>query len=391
MAVASNNPYKPHPMMPAVTHDEMSEQMFVADFKSFIGRELEPGQRALLTNKVLPEMTARLGKAPASHIDVGREMEKEPAYQNFANLTRTAQEMMWDSAGTCVDRQLDELSALADVPQPKGSLTLDPNFQVPRYIDAVDIHCMPGNYHGGLRDGDVRQGALFDRAAAIYHMGRNGGFMNDLRGHTVMAHYFERFPDKPLNRKDARILDIGCTVGHSTLAVASYVPEAEMHAIDVGAGLLRYAYGRAEHLGYGIHFSQQNAEATTFPDDHFDLVYSCAVLHETSGRALPRIMAECRRILKPGGVMIHLEVPAKYEWLDTWGRIRGDFEIHYNNEPFWRSALSTDFAALVKKAGFRDVQSGYQDTATKAEPGKKGFGDTPKGVHRCWFMVSGVK
>ena len=101
--------------------------------------------------------------------------------------------------------------------------------------------------------------------------------------------------------------------------------------------------------------------------------------------------AELLRILKPGGVLIHLEVPAKYESLDTWGRIRGDYEISFNNEPFWRGALTSDFGELVRAAGFKDVQTGYQDAVNKAVPGAGGFGDVHKGVHRCWFMVSGVK
>jgi SAM-dependent methyltransferase len=184
---------------------------------------------------------------------------------------------------------------------------------------------------------------------------------------------------------------MGCTVGHTTVAVASYFPQAETHAIDVGAGLLRYAWARAESVGVGIHFSQQNAEATNFPDNHFDLVYSSAVLHETSRKALPRIMAECHRILKPGGVLIHLEVPGHYSTLDTWGRIRGDYEIIYNNEPFWRGALSTDFKALVEQAGFKDVKSGYQDATAKAERGHGAFRDKSLGVHRSWLIISGVK
>jgi ubiquinone/menaquinone biosynthesis C-methylase UbiE len=387
MSIPNTDSIAPHPMMPKVTHDETAEQMFVADLKVFISREIEPGQAALMDAKVIPEMSKRLGRSPKDHIEVRGAMEKEVDYQSWATLVRTAQEMMWDSAGTCVDRQIDDLKALTKIKNPKGSLTLDPDFKVPRYIDAMDIHCMPGNYHAVVGDNDVRQGALFDRAAAIYHMGRNGGFMNDIRGHTVMSHFFHRWPDK----KPARILDVGCTVGHSTVAVASYFPKAEVHAIDVGAGLLRYAWARAEHVGVGIHFSQQNAEETNFPDNHFDMIYSSAVLHETSRKALPRIMAECRRVLKPGGVMIHLEVPGHYGTLDTWGKIRGDYEILYNNEPFWRGALSTDFKALVETAGFKDVVSGYQDATAKAAPGQGAFRDASLGVHRSWFMVSGVK
>ena len=387
MTIAKTNLAEPHPMMPKVNHDEISEQMFVSDLKTFIGRELEPGQAKLMTNKVIPEMTKSKGRSPANHIEVRGEMEKDIDYQAWATLTRTAQEMMWDSVATCVDRQLDKLVDKSDVKNPKGSLTVDPNFVVPRYIDAFDIHCMPGNYHAVTRENDVRQGAVFDRAAAIYHMGRNGGFMNDVRGHTVVSHFIERWPDA----KPARILDIGCTVGHSTVAVSEYFPEAEMHAIDVGAGLLRYAWARAEHLGVGIHFSQQNAEATNCPDNHFDLVYSSTVLHETSHAALPRIMAECKRILKPGGVMLHLEVPGHYSQLDTWGRIRGDFEIFYNNEPFWRGALTTDFKKLVEDAGFKDVRAGYQDATSRPQKGTQAFRDKSKGVHASWFIVSGTK
>ena len=173
--------------------------------------------------------------------------------------------------------------------------------------------------------------------------------------------------------------------------MSEYFPEAEMHAIDVGAGLLRYAWARAEHLGVGIHFSQQNAEATNCPDNHFDLVYSSTVLHETSHAALPRIMAECKRILKPGGVMLHLEVPGHYSQLDTWGRIRGDFEIFYNNEPFWRGALTTDFKKLVEDAGFKDVRAGYQDATSRPQKGTQAFRDKSKGVHASWFIVSGTK
>ena len=173
--------------------------------------------------------------------------------------------------------------------------------------------------------------------------------------------------------------------------MAGYFPDAEVHAIDVGAGTLRYGWARAEHVGVGIHFSQQNAEQTDFPDNHFDLVFSSAVLHETSRKALPRIMAECRRILRPGGVVLYLEVPGHYSTLDTWGRIRGDYEILYNNEPFWRGALSTDFKVLVEAAGFRAVQSGYQDATAKAAVGQGAFRPESLGVHRSWFIVSGEK
>ena len=107
-----------------------------------------------------------------------------------------------------------------------------------------------------------------------------------------------------------RILDMGCAIGNSTLPWSKAFPEAEIHGIDVGAPVLRYAHARAEAKDAGIHFSQQNAERTDFPDESFDLIVSHIMLHETSHSAMPRIFAECKRLLKPGGVMLHLEIPS---------------------------------------------------------------------------------
>ena len=45
----------------------------------------------------------------------------------------------------------------------------------------------------------------------------------------------------------------------------------------------------------------------------------------------------------------------------------------------------------MRAAGFKDVQTGYQDATGKAVPGAGGFGNVHKGVHRCWLMISGVK
>jgi ubiquinone/menaquinone biosynthesis C-methylase UbiE len=127
-------------------------------------------------------------------------------------------------------------------------------------------------------------------------LGRNGGLMNDVRGHTTVQHLFDEYPD--LDPK--RIVDLGCAVGASTVAVASYFPDAQVYGVDVGGAMLRYAHARAEHLGQRVHYVQANAEQTAFPDESFDFVYSCVLLHETSKAATRRIFAECHRLLGPG-------------------------------------------------------------------------------------------
>lgn len=370
-------------MMPESNHDELAEQRFVVALKSYITNEIDPPLRSL-TNATAQELAAS-GSEPTVQ-QIRRQLDKQPLYQNWLSSMRSAQELMWQAAGDCVDRQLASLDAAAQAAPPVGSVSLDPNFVVPRYLAASDTHMMPGSYFVDPPEGGVRQGAVFDKAASLYSLGRQGGQMNDMRGLTVAAHVMQRYPDC----HPQRILEMGCTVGNSLVAVAKVFAQAETHGIDVGAGLLSYAHARAANLGVPLHFKQASAEDTGYPDEYFDLVFSSAVLHETSAKALPCIIAECYRVLRPGGVMVHLEVPFRAAEADAFALLRADFETRYNNEPFWMGAVSTDFAAVASKAGFADAAAGYQDAAFGPPvPGAPlAFGTVNKGVYRSWYVVS---
>lgn len=372
-----------HPMMPEATHDERAEQYFIRDLKIWIGEQIDPLQRQVVeaTNGAAPQETG---------LDIGplrKKLLEQDVYRSWISVRRTSQEMMWDAVASSIDRQLDELTKKANIENPRGSLTLNPQFKTPRYIAALDVHMMPGGYAHDRGDGDIRQGALIDRGGAVYMLGRNGGLMNDVRGHTTAQHLFEVYPDL----EPKRVLDLGCAVGASTVAVASYFPEAQVYGVDVGAAMLRYAHARAEHLGQRVHYVQADAEATGFPDESFDFVFSCVLLHETSKAATRKIFAECHRLLRPGGVVIHCEVPPM-EGLGVWGQVIGDFESLYNNEPFWRGVQKLDVTALMHDAGFADVKRGFQSaTPAASRAAKPTFADHSSGVFRSWLMISARK
>ncbi|MCC5868269.1 MAG: methyltransferase domain-containing protein [Gammaproteobacteria bacterium] len=373
-----------HPMMPVATHDERAEQCFVRDLKIWMAEEIDPLQRKLVeaTSEALPEL---------SGLDIGplrKKLLAQDVYRSWLSFRRTSQEMMWDAVGTSIDRQLDELTAKADVTEPLGSVTINPDFKPPRYIAALDVHMMPGGYTHDRGEGDIRQGAMIDRGGAVYMLGRNGGLMNDIRGHTTAQHLFEVYPDL----EPKKILDLGCAIGASTVAVASYFPDAQTYGVDVGAAMLRYAHARAEHLGQRVHYVQANAEHTDFPDESFDFVYSCVLLHETSKAAARKIFAECHRLLRPGGVVIHCEVPPSPEGRSVWTKVLGDYESLYNNEPFWRGVQKLDLVGLMRESGFSDVKHGFQASTAKASrDAAKGFSSESSGVFRCWMMVSARK
>ena len=144
---------------------------------------------------------------------------------------------------------------------------------------------------------------------------------------------------------------MGCSVGHSTLPYTDAWPGAEVHAIDVAAPMLRYAHARAESKGKAVHFSQQNAEKTDFEDGSFDLVVSHILMHETSDKAVKNVMAECNRLLAPGGLMAHAETPP-YEGMEPFDAFMLDWDSTNNNEPFWRRSHELDLPKLTRDAGF---------------------------------------
>ena len=156
------------------------------------------------------------------------------------------------------------------------------------------------------------------------------------------------------------ILDMGCTVGHSTLPFKEIFPDAEVTGIDVAAPQLRYAHARAQALGVEVSFQQRDAANTGYEDNSFDLIVSHILLHETSGKAMPQIFKECHRILKPGGVMIHADLPP-FDHSDLFSEFILDNETYYNNEPFWGPMRDMDQIQLAIDAGFPADQISFDE------------------------------
>lgn len=368
-----------HPMLAKANHDEEAEQLFVRDLKQYLQAEIEPHQQRL-AEALDPGLKHN---ARADHVFSA--LHEEESFRVWSSLRRGSQELLWRSVWQTVDRQAADLDEMAAMVEPLGSLTLHDDFVTPAYLEEADIHLMPGGY--GFDSDGVRQGAVMDRGGTVYMLGRNGGFMNDGRGQAVVAHLARCYPDvAPKN-----LLELGCGVGASIVPVAGAFPDAKSHAIDVGPSMLRYAHARASHLGVAVHFGQGNAESTGFEDESFDLVFSAALMHETSASAIPAIIAESYRLLRPGGVAVHLEVPTRYEQLDLWSQIRAEVEHDYNNEPAWRTATSIDYGALLGASGFRDPLVGFQDAVQNGAITESEFGSKSRGTFLSWFVASGRK
>ena len=341
-----------HGVLATPSAEEESRQLFVKSLKYHLATKVAPGNRLAYERRALPAFKQSHGAAPKDHHEIRSLMAEEDYFQMWSALQRTSQEMMWRSVQVSVERQNDELrTKAAKAVKPLGSLRLDPQLPQPKYHLAVDIHCMPGGYHGEYQPDDFANGAVYDRAVWIYAMGRMGP-LNDDMGQSVCSYLKSQRPTV----EPGRILDMGCGVGHTTLPYAEHFPQAELHGIDVGAPMLRYAHARAEGLGKSVHFSQQNAEHTDFPDGHFDLIVSHILIHETSNKAIRGIMKEAFRLLAPGGLLINLETPP-YGSMPMFDAFMLDWDTRNNNEPFWGASHELDIAALAADGGFGGEQA----------------------------------
>jgi ubiquinone/menaquinone biosynthesis C-methylase UbiE len=356
-----------HEILPQALHDELARQNFVQSLKVYLAGKISPGNKVVYEKRLKPAFERQHKRAPRDRSDVRQMMASDPYYQMWSALQRTSQEMMWDAVSTSVERQLEELARKAvALKRELGSLTLDPSLPLPPYHAAVDIHCQPGGYHTELGPGDITAGAIYDRAVFVYAMGRMGA-LNDDMGASVVAYLRQQHREF----RPARILDMGCSVGHSTLPYVDAYPEAEVYAIDVAAPMLRYAHARATSLGRRVHFSQQNTESTNFPDESFDLIVSHILLHETSAQAVRNIMGECHRLLRKGAMAIHAEVP-QYAGMDPYDSFMLDWDTYNNNEPFWGHLHDMDLRQLAVESGFEGaavmqmmVPSGFEQAKAR--------------------------
>ena len=340
-----------HGMMPETDHDEASRMNFVYAFKEHVTRNVTPGAKAVYQARIEPAFQREAARPPRDRHEVHRAMRKDGTWQMFGSLSRLYQELKQEVGEAVAHRQAEDLRDRAQTYRATArhtTLRLDPNLAIPRYQTAVDIHLMPGGYHTERMTDDVTAGAIYDPGVYLFAMGALGPYNEDM-GLGILRWLKANRPDF----KPRRILDMGCAVGHCTTPYADAFPEAEIHAIDVAAPVLRYAQARAESMGYAVHFSQQNAERTDFPAGHFDLIVSHILLHETSRKAIYAIMKECHRLLKPGGMVIHLEAALRYAEMDPYDAFIRDWSTHNNAEPVWGAVKEMDLVDPALKAGFK--------------------------------------
>lgn len=335
-----------HPMLVPAQTGDYARELFWDSVTMYLESEVRPGLRSVYEKEVQPDLKQALGREP-DRKEIAAAMRRHDAGRWWYLQRTESQREGSDATRAVVERQLPLLIERAKASgNGPGSLTLDPDLVLPAYLD-IDIHLQKGGYYGTADSRDtLLSGAVYDRGMTLGRMGAQG-WLNDDAGLSLAAWVKEIYP----NLKPKRILEMGCTIGHTLTAFKQAFPNAEVHGIDVAAPALRYGFARAASMGVEVHFSQQNAERTNFADGSFDLVFSRILMHETSAEAVPKIFAECHRLLRPGGVMFHSDAP-QFDELDPYAQSLRDWDATVNNEPFMDGYYAMPLEQAFVAAGF---------------------------------------
>lgn len=333
------------------TLNARSRQDFASSLRAYVLNDVADVMRRSYEENVLPRAEKKLGRAPETGPEVHKAIVDDLCFKFYSSIRYNTQEMVWRSVTHALNDNFDDINREVLAFQEKaraggGSLTLDPDLEIPENVSSIDVHLAPRAYAGEFGENDCSAGALYDHGLNIFAFGMMGDNLDDI-GHSMANYIRVKYPDfKPRD-----ILDLGCTIGHNTLAWKKTYPGAEVTGVDVAGPCLRYAHARAGAQGVAAHFRQMDATQLAYPDESFDVVFSSMLLHELSLKDIRKVLAEARRVLRPGGVMVNMELPANKD-LGAYDGFYLDWDAYYNNEPFYKKFRDQDFDALCLEAGF---------------------------------------
>ena len=108
-----------------------------------------------------------------------------------------------------------------------------------------------------------------------------------------------------LSRPGARILDVGCGGGWSSIALSRAYPTATVHGIDIDAPSVAMATANARAAGASDQLRFSHGDAADLPADRYDVAFAFECVHD-----MPRpvdVLSAARKSLTPGAPLIVMD------------------------------------------------------------------------------------
>jgi SAM-dependent methyltransferase len=103
------------------------------------------------------------------------------------------------------------------------------------------------------------------------------------------------------------MLDLACGPGEWALAVADAYPTMRITGVDQSSVMVQFARS-ISHAIPTVSFEVMDIlTPLAFPDESFDLIHARFIAGFMPREAWPKLLRECRRLLRPGGVLLLVE------------------------------------------------------------------------------------
>jgi ubiquinone/menaquinone biosynthesis C-methylase UbiE len=157
------------------------------------------------------------------------------------------------------------------------------------------------------------------------------------------------------SRPEAIALDMGCGGGHAAFRLAPLV--GKVVACDLSGEMLRVVAGEADRRGLANVVTKRSAaESLPCPSGSFDVAVTRYSAHHW--RDVPAGLAQMRRVLKPGGMIIAMDVatpgvPLLDTWLQSLELLRDPSHVRNASPAEWRAMLTAAGFAAGEETKFR--------------------------------------
>jgi ubiquinone/menaquinone biosynthesis C-methylase UbiE len=149
------------------------------------------------------------------------------------------------------------------------------------------------------------------------------------------------------------ILDLHCTVGLSTFILQDYYPQATLTGLDFSPYYVTLAHYLGTAKQSDITWVHALPEATSLPDQSFDLVSAFLLFHEMPQEPTRRIFREVRRLVRTGGAFTLMDMnPRSQAYLTMPPYV---MTLLKSTEPFMDEYFALDLEQELLAAGFDQV------------------------------------
>jgi ubiquinone/menaquinone biosynthesis C-methylase UbiE len=176
-------------------------------------------------------------------------------------------------------------------------------------------------------------------------------------GDARLRESFHTILKQELPKDPQTILDLGCSVGLSTIALQAIYPNAQITGLDLSPYFLTVAQYRNQLTHPSIQWVHAAAEKTPFADRSFNLVSTFLMCHELPQSATKAILQEARRLLTPGGYLTIMDMnPRSEAFLKLPPYV---FTLLKSTEPYLDDYFTLDLEEAIAEAGFETPKVFY--------------------------------